>query len=220
MTTSAAKRRLFTIAAALLPRRIAPGEFNQALMELGALVCTPAKPRCPACPLRNVCQARASSLTSKLPNRGGPRRLRPVALTAGVVRRNGRFLVRRRAARGLLAGLWELPSLPDVRLRAGQDLFTVAYTITNRRITLRVRAATWRGRSAPGNGDWRWISRRELGRLPFPAGQRRALERAFGPAPRSPRTHSTLRPVRQAQGRLRSGTPSGSGQAATRPGRG
>jgi A/G-specific adenine glycosylase len=180
VTTPAAHRQLAALAQALLPTApgaASPGDFNQAMMELGALVCVPANPRCAACPLRRVCRARRDGLTAVLPNRGGPRRCAAVALTAALVRRrDGRVLVRRRGARGQLAGLWELPLLPDPALRPGRLLFRVAYTITQRRITLAVHAAQGRdGARLPG----RWIGRGDLRRLAFPAGQRRALARAF-----------------------------------------
>jgi A/G-specific adenine glycosylase len=154
----ATQRQLWSLAETLLPARKC-GEFNQALMELGALVCRPVNPRCDACPLRPACSAPGDAL----PNRGRrPRRHTEVQDVAWDCRQ-GRVRVRQRPPTGLLAGLWELP--PTV---AGKDcLAVVRHTIMNRRITLRVWAAQARG--------GRWVTRRALAHLPMPAAHRRAV---------------------------------------------
>ena len=88
-----------------------PGDFNQALMELGATVCLPnAAPRCESCPVASQCWANASGNPAALPVKGAkkPRRLQPV--TVAVVAAQGRILLHRRPPKGLLAGLWELPN--------------------------------------------------------------------------------------------------------------
>lgn len=108
----AAKKRLATLAEALVPAR-RPGDFAQALMDLGATVCTPRGPRCLLCPWQESCIARARGLTHVLPRRA-PKRTKP--LRRGVAfyleRADGAVLLRRRAEKGLLGGLWELPSTP------------------------------------------------------------------------------------------------------------
>jgi len=106
--TSAAKERFWTIAAALVPKR-RPGDFNQAMMEHGALVCTPRAPACGRCPIRRWCRAfalgRPGDFPARPPARAVPRRRGVVAL----VEKSGRVLVVRRPKTGLLGGLWELP---------------------------------------------------------------------------------------------------------------
>jgi len=93
---------LWKLAEELLPDTDA-GEFNQALMELGALVCTPTSPRCEMCPMRLVCAARARGLVDCLPNRGDkPLTVRMTAGTA-FVRRGDRILLRRRPDSGQTA---------------------------------------------------------------------------------------------------------------------
>ncbi len=87
-----------------------PGDYNQAVMELGATVCTPKNPTCPVCPLSSVCVARAQSRQSELPYKE-PKKKRPhhhvsVAL---LTRADGRFLIQRRPNDAMLGGLWELP---------------------------------------------------------------------------------------------------------------
>jgi len=87
----------------------APGMSNQALMELGALVCRPRQPDCDACPWSCACVARAESATAEYPKRS-PRRPVPTARIAiGVVSRRGRVLITRRAESAMLGGLWEFP---------------------------------------------------------------------------------------------------------------
>jgi A/G-specific adenine glycosylase len=175
----ATQRRLRVLAGSLMPATRA-GEFNQALMELGALICAPLNPRCPACPLRNVCAARARGLVARLPNRGRSARPRHVRHHVAFVTCNGCVLVQRRPEAGLLAGLWELPALDPARFRAGRQLLRIEHTITNRRIHLRVFAARPRPgrtqRPAHAGHAARWVRADRLARLPFAAAHRRALD--------------------------------------------
>jgi A/G-specific adenine glycosylase len=104
---AAGERELRALALRLIPRS-RPGDFNQALMELGATVCIPKNPACANCPVNLECADRKR-------NRGGSaiprRRVEFVNVTwpLAIVRRRGKILLRRRPAHGLLAGLWELP---------------------------------------------------------------------------------------------------------------
>jgi len=104
----AVRNRLWETASELA-RGEGPGDLNQALMELGAVVCTPRSPRCPDCPIARFCDARAAGDAESLPRkakRAAPRRVEAVA---ALVIRRGRALAVRRVASGLLGGLWELP---------------------------------------------------------------------------------------------------------------
>lgn len=167
---------LWQLAEELVPNRN-PGDFNQALMELGALVCTPANPQCEICPMRRVCGARAEGLIDQLPNRGQPQTTERVVVSAALVRRNGSFLMQRRPERGLLAGMWELPTLSHRRFRKGKSLLEFCHTITNRRITLRVFECQ-RGSALHDKLplELRWVSIAEMTRLSLPAAHRRAIE--------------------------------------------
>ena len=86
------------------------GDYNQALMDLGATVCLPKKPRCLLCPLGELCQARALGVQEQRPV------LKPKPIVphknkgAAVIIRNGLVLLNRRSAKGLLGGLWEFPA--------------------------------------------------------------------------------------------------------------
>jgi len=86
-----------------------PGDYNQAIMELGALICTPRNPQCNSCPLTNDCQAFRHDTVSVFPMR----KKSPVTPTekwvAAVIQRDNKFLLTRRKAGGFLGGLWEFP---------------------------------------------------------------------------------------------------------------
>jgi A/G-specific adenine glycosylase len=163
--------REWETAEALLPDQHC-GDFNQALMELGALVCLPSNPRCEPCPLRRVCVTRGDTFP---PRRR--RRLRPAMRDVVLARQDGRVLLRQRPPTGLLAGLWELPAG-----RSGRLLLALRHTITDRRVTLRVWAGQGRGalpvaartRSRPENMGW--FTPRQWQRIAMPAAHRRALE--------------------------------------------
>src|SRR3989441_10158352 len=103
-----ARRRLMTIAASLVPET-EPGEYNQALMELGATVCRPRAPRCPECPLRTVCGAYINGSPQRYPEAPPRAHIRVVRVAFAVAVRDGKVLLVRRPPRGLLAGLWALP---------------------------------------------------------------------------------------------------------------
>lgn len=98
------------LAGALVPLD-RPGDFNQALMELGATICTPRSPDCRVCPIAEWCVARARGVQEERP---APKRRRPVPEvvipTAVVARADGALLLVRRPETGLLAGLWEFPA--------------------------------------------------------------------------------------------------------------
>ena len=88
---------------------VPPSVLNQSLMELGALVCSPARPACGVCPLSGQCVANRDGLTETLPVMSARAKPKPVAMVAAVVWHGGRVLLARRAAQGLFGGLWEPP---------------------------------------------------------------------------------------------------------------
>ncbi|MHC4548029.1 MAG: A/G-specific adenine glycosylase [Planctomycetota bacterium] len=157
-------RRLRARAQAWLAPR-APGDHNQAVMELGATVCTPRSPACPRCPLRGSCRGRAAP--ARYP--GPKRRARPVTERRAVafVRRNGKVFLRRRAGPGLLSGLWDLPPAR----RRGEPLAVVRHGVLERRLILEVFARRPRG-------EGRWFSARQVARLPLATAARKCLRHA------------------------------------------
>jgi A/G-specific adenine glycosylase len=100
------------LAQALIPEGGA-ADFNQALMELGAMVCTPKSPSCPECPVMKLCKGRLEGREHELPVKTKAKKARPVyrfaALVEGTGRNAGKVLIRQRPDTGLLASMWELP---------------------------------------------------------------------------------------------------------------
>lgn len=128
--------RIRDLAARLVPPD-RPGMFNQALMELGATVCTPTAPACPACPLEDLCLARAAGEQDRLPTSKPAGRVPTIRVVFGLVRReDGRVLLVRRPDQGLLAGLW---ALPGGEKDAAEDERTALRRLIRSQTGLRVR---------------------------------------------------------------------------------
>ncbi|MCP3953979.1 MAG: A/G-specific adenine glycosylase, partial [Desulfobacterales bacterium] len=98
--------------------RAQPGTFNQAIMELGALVCKPASPACDRCPIKTDCACLKSDSVGDFPKKEKRKPVPTVPMVAGVIRKNGKFLITRRKPEGLLGGLWEFPG---GALQKGED---------------------------------------------------------------------------------------------------
>ncbi len=172
------------------------GAFNQALMDLGATVCTPRRPRCEACPVSRHCEAHRQGDEESLPERRSPRRLPHVDVTAAVIWRDGRVLIARRPAHGLLGGLWEFPggkqepgeTLPEclrreireelgVEIEVGELVTSVRHAFTHYRITLHAfRCRLVDGEPQPiGCADTRWVTLAELDGFAFSAADRKVI---------------------------------------------
>jgi A/G-specific adenine glycosylase len=189
-----ARRWLWQAAEAILPEKRV-GDFNQALMELGALVCTPTAPRCLVCPVRERCAAFAQGRAESIPRRNPPPALTEVRELALIIERAGEFLLVQRLAMGRWANLWEFPRvecLPDESLdEAAQRAaalvgiavdstapFTVVkHGVTRFRITLHAHRAAWlAGDFTPGAYPvGRWLSRERLGEVPVSSPQQRII---------------------------------------------
>lgn len=111
----------------------APGDFNQALMELGALVCIPGQPDCAACPLQALCLGRQSGNPARLPQKAPKKARKKCELTLCLAQdAAGRWLLQKRGEQGVLAGLWQPPVLAEealdekMALAAAQKLLPAA----------------------------------------------------------------------------------------------
>jgi len=194
----AVRRRLWQLAGALVPRR-RPGDFNQALMELGATVCARSGPRCQRCPLAPCCLARRAGREREVPparRRRAPARLH---LACALLERGGAVLVARRPPGGLFGGLWELPSAevrpgdrPEralasaVSRRLGADVAVGALAaevdrvLTHRLLRLsayRCSATPWPGARA----GLAWAPADALGELALPTAMRLLAAAAMAP---------------------------------------
>ena len=106
----AVRRRIDAAVREMLLTGFRRGDVTQALMELGALVCIPGAPRCPACPWREVCIACKNQVQNSLPRKKASEPPRLVNVYTGILTAAGRVLAVKRPPRGLLAGMWEFPS--------------------------------------------------------------------------------------------------------------
>lgn len=102
-----ATKRLFTGRVLDQMPKDTPGPYNEALMELGALVCVPGVPHCEECPLAELCQGYAAGRQAELPVKPAPKAKAPVAVTVALVHSPAGLLLQRRPVKGLLAGLWQ-----------------------------------------------------------------------------------------------------------------
>jgi len=163
--------------------------MNQAVMDLGATVCVPARPRCPACPVAAHCLALAHDEQQRLP-RKAPRKPTPhYDVAAGIVWRRGRVLIDRRKPTGLLGGLWEFPGgkcrpgesleetvVREVREEVGIEvrpmslLTVVRHAYSHFRITLHAfQCRCLAGRARPIECDAvKWVAPADLDAYAFP----------------------------------------------------
>jgi A/G-specific adenine glycosylase len=116
----AGERRLWALAAEQLPAD-RPGDYNQALMDLGATICTPHTPSCPLCPLAFACQAYALGLQAQRPVLAPRPALPHITVTAAIIQQDGQVLIAQRPPYGLLGSLWEFPG---GKQQDGEDLPT------------------------------------------------------------------------------------------------
>jgi len=186
--TPAAQKKLWAWMEAAIPAQN-PGDFNQAMMELGAMVCLPRAPKCGACPLHGGCWAQARGRQEQLPRTQGIESVGRVE-SAVVLRENGSIWLVRRRAGEWHEGLWALPSVmragmdgdwrEDFRRRFGIQLresplaCSMRYQVTHHRIDLRVFEAPTVGGSSGCLRRWKLGA---LAGLPMVTSHRRGLER-------------------------------------------
>lgn len=182
------------------------GTCNEALMELGATLCTPTNPRCLICPLAQQCAALRNGTQTVRPVRTPRKRTPHFDVAAGIIWQGvpyeSKLLIAQRAENGLLGGLWEFPGgklePDDVDLRAclrreideelavdievGEQLTTVAHAFTHFRITLHAFHARHVGRTpqAVDCADWRWVEMDALDAFPFAKADLRIIEALRG----------------------------------------
>ncbi len=189
----AAQRELEALATSLLPPGRA-GDFNEALMELGATLCTPRVPRCGDCPLRDLCRAYAQGEQESLPVRRPRRKIPHYDVTAAVITHDGFVLVTQRHADDMLGGLWEFPggkceegeTLQEclareireelgIEIEVGEPLVVVEHAYSHFRITLHAFLC----RSVAGEprcldcAAFRWATLTELDALPMSVADRK-----------------------------------------------
>jgi A/G-specific adenine glycosylase len=180
-----------------------PGIFNQALMELGALICKPRNPACNVCPLNPFCRAYKTSQVSRFPIPRQPKTTPQFHIAVGVVFKKDRVLITQRKADGLLGGLWEFPGgkikdgesaraacvreiKEEVNLNVDVDryLATVKHAYTHFKIVMDVFCCKYiSGRVyLRGPVAFRWIRLEEYKNYPFPKANHKFIPLLIGSA--------------------------------------
>lgn len=170
----------------------AAGDFTQALMELGALVCRPVSPDCGACPVSGGCKAFAEGLADELPVRKPREKQRTVAMWVAVVETPGSVLLEYRRDETLLARMWGLPNAEKrgdapiaalleekygIRLADGRSAGHAAHVFTHRRWEMDIVRFRLE-RETPVAGALEWVSRAQLEHKPIPTAFTKALNKA------------------------------------------
>lgn len=178
--------------------------FSQALMELGALVCLPRRPRCSACPVRRVCEARRLDIVLERPVPARAVTYIPIDVATGVLMVQGLIYIQKRPATGVWAGLWEFPGgsiegretpeeavVREFREETGFEvnslnkLAVVRHGYTRYRVALHCFCCTLAtDRPAPppllaAAQEFRWVRPDQLDRFAFPAGHRKLIDQTF-----------------------------------------
>lgn len=178
-----------------------PADWTQALMELGATLCTPTRPKCLLCPAgQGQCQAQQQGLADSLPVKPQKKPVPHYNVAAGIIYQDvkrERFLIAQRPFDGMLGGLWEFPggkqedgeALPDclrreikeelaMEIEVAELVTTVRHAFTHFKITLHAFAATWISGQpqAIGVANWAWVRLAELDQYAFARTDRKVIE--------------------------------------------
>ncbi len=177
ITSPAARRRFSDLATDLLDTR-RPGDFNQAMMELGATVCLPRTPACTSCPVARFCAAHAAGTERELPVKLKKQQTRDVALDLAILEHNSCvFLLQRDSAERRLADFWELPPrqlFPQLRPQL-KKTSEFRHQIVNDRFRVTVWHGIIGGFDTAEPPRSRWLPIADLGRIPLTTVARKAL---------------------------------------------
>jgi A/G-specific adenine glycosylase len=192
------KNDLWSIAEELVPKK-SPGDYNQALMELGRTVCKPRNPLCEECPIRKFCRAYAENLQDERPVKKKRAPTPHYDVTAGLVRNgDGQLLIAKRPDDKLLGGLWEFPGGKQedgeslqaclarelqeelaIVVEVGAFFVKVKHGFTHFKITLHVFECEFLPEGGEPQAiecaDWRWVAEDELEQYAFSAADRQVI---------------------------------------------
>ncbi len=177
-------QRVWDVAQKLIPDQ-RPGDFNQALMELGATVCLSDNPQCLLCPMRSLCEAAQRGIQSELPEMPKAHKTVEVPMAAFFIEHRGKILVKKRAQEEKwLKGMWEFPSargktLTEARAKLEKELGArsekkshqeIRHQITHHKIHLKLFRAVLE-KPLKTTSDLKWVASETLDKLPFSSAQ-------------------------------------------------
>lgn len=160
-----------------------PGDFNQSLMELGALICAPSRPTCLFCPVREHCKAHELGVQETLPTpKVKKTKVKDVGLSWAFVRKDGQWLMQKRPAEGLFAGMWDFPgvvagrgkkppafkSLKKLLKEWGAEIqwqdspHSFEHLLSHRRLHIHVYVGEWEGGELSLDSPWQWVGSEEM----------------------------------------------------------
>jgi len=191
-----ASYRVYRLRADRLLYRKDPGEYNQAVMELGALVCTPRQPTCDRCPISDFCRSFQAGCVDRFPKRVDSRPVPEYRIAVGVVIKAGRLLIAQRKPDGLLGGLWEFPGgkvksgessreacVREIKEELNLDVDVAAkigrvrHAYTHFKIDMDVFVCEYRSGRVCRNGpvDHKWISLKGIEKYPIPGANHKIM---------------------------------------------
>ncbi len=199
ITRGDGRRQVMNIATELAQSAPYPGDWTETLMELGAVICTPARPRCDICPARDDCAAFRLGIAETLPVKPVRTKIPHFDVSAGVIFRTSartEFLIAQRPLDGMLGGLWEFPGgklepgetptdclQREIReelameISVHEPVTTVKHAFTHFKITLHAFAAEWMDGEPQkiGVADWAWVTLAEVEKYAFAHADRKII---------------------------------------------
>ncbi len=179
------QQQLWDFSERILPRDNV-AELNQALMDLGATICTPRSPSCLLCPVRDLCHAFRLGIQGRIPLTTRRKALPHCHMMVAIIQRGQQILIIKRAEQGLLGGLWGLPEVPianpndiqearqalmdqwGVEVKMNQIMQPVGHTFTHLRMTYHPIVCHYISGSPQRATICRWVSFRQISNFPFP----------------------------------------------------
>jgi len=193
--TPSVREELWTLAGALVPET-APGDFNQAMMELGATICASCNPACQDCPLAKQCLSREAGTQLARPVRKAKKAVPHKELVIGAIVKSGRILIAKRPSSGLLGGLWELPGgevnageshakalrrclkkSVGLRVKVGGLVASVDHAYSHFRVTMNVYRCDFVSGEVSANehDEFKWMTRARFDEFAFPKAHHKFL---------------------------------------------
>lgn len=170
-------KKLWEISESVLPGKN-PGDFNQAMMELGATVCSPQNPSCLICPVSENCHAYKMKSWAGLPYKKNREKLEKIGRAALILRKNGKVLVEKQPSEARWGGLWMFPHADDrnsvlkkfgLKEANAKHRLTVFHGFTKYKVQLDVYESAASGKAPMPEGEYKWAAVKELDQIAFPA---------------------------------------------------